>query len=113
MKIKKNDQVVITTGKDKSTRPRKVVRVLGEENKLVVEGVNTVLKHVKRGHPKSPQGGRLKREMPIDASNAMYYCANCDSGVKLAYKVKEDGSKVRVCRKCDAEAGLVTPAKTK
>jgi large subunit ribosomal protein L24 len=111
MKIKRGDQVVVTTGEEKSTAPHRVTQVLGE--KLVVEGVNLVYKHVKRGHPKSPQGGRLRKEMPIHSSKVMFYCEKCQRGVRLGYRYSDDGAKERFCRKCDGAAGSISPARPK
>lgn len=70
MRLKTGDVVQVMAGDDKGTRG-KIARVINDKNKIVVEGVNRVYKHVKRGHPKSPQGGRLSIEMPIHASNVM------------------------------------------
>lgn len=113
MKIKKGDSVVVTTGNDKGSTPRRVLSVTKDGQKVVVQGVNVVFKHVKRGHPKSPQGGRLEVEMPIAASNVMYYCENCGGGVKLGYRYEGDGSKVRVCRKCSSVVSSISPARAK
>jgi len=109
MKIKRGDQVVVITGSDRSNSPRNVQQVLAGGEKVVVEGVNLVYKHVKRGHPKSPQGGRLRMEKPIKSSNIMYYCGTCSHGVRLGVRFKEDGSKERFCRKCSTSAGQVSP----
>ena len=70
MRLKTGDVVQVIAGDDKGTRG-KIARILREENKIVVEGVNRVYKHVKRGHPKAPQGGRLSIEKAINASNVM------------------------------------------
>src|SRR5262249_53700547 len=77
--------------------------------KVIVEGVNLVYKHVKRGHPKSPQGGRLRMEKPIHSSNVQFFCDKCQKGVKLGLRYLEDGSKERFCRKCKTSAGQVSP----
>jgi large subunit ribosomal protein L24 len=111
MKIKRGDQIVIISGESKSTSPRKVSEVLDGGQKLVVEGVNLVFRHVKRGHPKSPQGGRLRKEMPIHASKAMFYCEKCQRGVRLGYRFVDDGAKERFCRKCGTAAGTISPAR--
>jgi large subunit ribosomal protein L24 len=111
MKIKRGDQIVVINGEAKSTSPRRVSEVLSGGEKLVVEGVNLVFKHVKRGHPKSPQGGRLRKEMPIHSSKVMYYCEKCQRGVRLGYRFVEDGAKERFCRKCGAAAGTISPAR--
>ncbi len=120
MKIRKGDMVVVTTGDDASVivptgdrrpTPRKVLQILAGGAKVVVDGVNRVYKHVKRGHPKSPQGGRLSLEMPIDSSKVMFYCEACGRGVRLGYRFKTDGAKERFCKSCDKAVGAVSPAK--
>ena len=95
------------TGEDSGPTPRKVQRLIDGGKKLVVEGVNRVYKHVKRGHPKSPQGGRLSLEMPIDASNVLVYCSSCGKGVRVGFAYREDGTKYRFCRKCKADMGAI------
>jgi large subunit ribosomal protein L24 len=113
MKIKRGDMVEVIAGDDASDSARKVLQVLEGGKMVVVEGVNRVYKHVKRGHPKSPQGGRLSLEMPIDISNVLLYCNACGRGVRVGFKYKADGSKVRHCRKCQAELGLVSPPRAR
>lgn len=113
MNIKKGDMVVVTCGEDASTAPRKVISVVDKGRKVVVQGVNTVLKHVKRGHPKSPQGGRLQLEMPIQSSNVMYYCDSCNRGSRLGLRYTADGSKERFCRRCKKSVGIVSPPKAR
>lgn len=112
MKIKRGDQVVVISGVNAGDAPRRVTQVIGGGEKLVVEGVNLVFRHVKRGHPKSPQGGRLRKEMPLNASKVMYYCEKCQKGVRLGYRFTPDGSKERFCKKCSAAAGTISPART-
>ena len=109
MKIKRGDMVQILIGDDASETPRKVLELVDGGKKVVVEGVNRVYKHVRRGHPKSPQGGRLSREMPIDISNVLLYCNACGRGVRVGYKYKADGSKCRHCKKCQADLGTISP----
>ena len=76
---------------------------------IVVEGVNRVYKHVKKGHPKSPQGGRLSIERPIDASNVQFYCSACRRGTRVGLRYTPEGRKERFCRKCNASAGVISP----
>src|SRR5262245_13212110 len=109
MKIKKGEMVQVTSGDDAGETPRKVLQGGDGGKKVVVERVNRVYKHVKRGHHRSPQGGRLSLEMPIDISNVLLYCNACGRGVRVGFKYKADGSKVRQCRRCQAELGLVSP----
>lgn len=109
MRIRQGDMVVVVTGDDASETPRKVIEVLKGGEKLLVEGVNRVYRHVKRGHPKSPQGGRLSMEKPISGSNAMYYCPACNKGVRIGYRYTPEGRKERFCKKCQASAGMISP----
>lgn len=111
MKIKRGDMVQVIAGDDAGDAPRKVLQVIDGGKKVLIEGVNRVYKHVKRGHPKSPQGGRLSLEMPIDISNVLLYCNACGRGVRVGFRYRPDGTKVRHCRKCQAELGVVSPAK--
>ena len=112
MKIRAGDLVVVISGEDKSSSPRRVVQVVDGGEKLRVEGVHQVKKHVRRGHPKSPQGGQLEIDLPIDSSNVLFYCGHCAVGVRLGVKFTEEGSKVRFCRKCDTEVGTIGSAKS-
>jgi large subunit ribosomal protein L24 len=110
MLIRKNDQVVIIAGDDKDAAPRKVLRVLPQKGKIVVEGVNRVYKHM-RPSQRNQQGGRLSKEMPIDASNALLYCPSCNRGVRVGHQIDASGQKHRHCRKCNTNLGAVGPAK--
>lgn len=114
MKIRKDDQVEVIAGDDKgsseSRKIAKVLRVLPDKNKLVVEGVNRVYKHLKPSQ-KNQQGGRLSKEMPIDASNVMLYCPSCARGVRVGRRVTDRGQKQRYCKTCKASLGDVGPAK--
>jgi large subunit ribosomal protein L24 len=109
MKIRRGDSVLVTAGDDASGTPHRVISVLDGGRKLLVEGVNRVFKHVRRGHPRSPQGGRLNLEMPIDSSNVMFYCASCSKGVRVGFRYRDDGSKERYCKSCGASAGTTSP----
>jgi large subunit ribosomal protein L24 len=105
MLIRSGDTVEVKTGNARGTRA-KVLSVQPEKGRLVVEGVNRVYRHVKRSQ-KNPQGGRLSREMPIDASNVLVVCTACGKATRLGVKVAEDGSRSRVCRKCGADLGVL------
>ncbi|WP_406697834.1 50S ribosomal protein L24 [Singulisphaera sp. Ch08] len=114
MQIRKDDQVEVITGDDKGSptnrKIAKVLRVLPEKNKIVVEGVNRVWKHLKPS-AKNQQGGRLSKEMPIDASNVMLYCPSCKRGVRIGHRFAENGQKQRYCKACSASLGSVGPVK--
>jgi large subunit ribosomal protein L24 len=96
MKIRKDDKVKVMTGKDKG-KISKVLRVLNDKNKIVVEGVNVVKKHVKPGVI-SKEGGIISIEKPVDVSNVMYYDDSSKKVIKVGYKVV-DGKKYRVSKK--------------
>lgn len=95
MKIRKDDKVKVMTGKDKG-KISKVLRVLNDKNRIVVEGVNVVKKHVKPGVI-SKEGGIISIEKPVDVSNVMYYDDSSKKVVKVGYKVV-DGKKYRVSK---------------
>jgi large subunit ribosomal protein L24 len=115
MNIRKDDQVEVMCGVDKGSpakrRIAKVLRVLPEKNKIVVEGINRVFKHLKPS-AKNQQGGRLSKEMPIDVSNVMLHCPACARGVRIGHRFTDAGQKQRYCKKCNASLGNVGPAKT-
>ncbi len=114
MHIRKNDIVEVVTGDDAgSTKARttaKVLRVLLDKNKVVVEGINKVYKHLKPNQQNS-QGGRLSREMPIDVSNVMLYCPTCKHGVRVGRRYLADGRKERFCKKCSVALGFLSKAR--
>ena len=95
MKIKKNDTVLVISGKDKGKKG-KVLVAMPKENKVIVEGVNIQTKHAK-AKQNIPAEIR-KQEGPIDVSNVMYYDSKAKAPTRLGYKV-EDGQKKRVSKK--------------
>ena len=100
LKIKKNDTVVILSGKDRG-KQGKVLGTVPADGKVVVEGVAIATKHQKPRQQGVP-GGIVKKEAAIDASNVMLVCPKCKKGVRVGYSVLENGTKVRVCKKCGA-----------
>ena len=101
--VRRNDIVEVITGEDRGRRGR-ILRVIPQEGKLVVEGINMVWKHVRPGR-QHPRGGRIEREASIQASNVMLVCQNrdCerhDRPVRTRKTVSDDGTKQRVCVKC-------------
>ena len=100
MLIKKNDMVVLTAGKDKG-KTGKVLKVIPEKNRVVVEKLNFVKEFIRRDQGKNIQGGIMEKEGPIHVSNVQIYCSECAQGVRVRAKKLEDGRKVRVCSKCD------------
>lgn len=98
MNIKKNDTVIILSGKDRGKKS-KVIRVLPEKNKVVVEGLNLVVKHV-RPRKEREKGQRIKMATPMYVSNVMLICPRCKKQIRKGYKILSDGRKKRFCRKC-------------
>ena len=90
MKIRAGDLVVVIRGEDRGPSPRRVVQVVEGGRRVRVEGVHQVKKHVRRGHPKSPQGGQLEIDLPIDSSNVLFYCGQCIRG-RLTFANHHDG----------------------
>ena len=102
--VKKGDTVMILSGKDRSTSKKmkkgKVLAVYPKENKVLVEGINLVTKHV-RPRKAQQQGGLVHQESPVHISNVILVCNNCGKPTKTKKSFLNDGSKVRICKKCD------------
>ena len=109
MLIRTGDTVEVIAGND-SGRKSRVIKVDRETGKAIVEGVNGAKKHIRRSQ-KYPQGGILKKDMPIQLSNLKYVCTSCNATTRLGARFLEDGSKERFCKKCGASAGQIAPAK--
>lgn len=101
LNVKKNDQVLVTTGKDRGAKGR-VLRVLAADGKAIVERVNMIKRHTRPNPNKGIQGGILEREAPIQVSNLMVICPECGKPSRLGRKRLEDGRGVRVCKNCNA-----------
>ena len=110
MHIRKGDTVEVVAGDDSGSRGT-VLSVNRKSGKVVVEGINKVYKHVRRGHPKSPQGGRLHIELALDASNVMLICPETNKPTRVGVKVNEDGSKELISKKSGARLRQLSPAK--
>ena len=99
MKVKKNDTVLVLTGKD-AGKKAKVLAALPKDNKVVVDGINVQKKH-KKARSAQEVSSIQNQSGPIDASNVMVICPVCDKATRVAYKVEGD-KKARVCKKCGA-----------
>ncbi len=100
LKIRKGDLVKVITGKE-AGKTGKVMRVDRATMRVVVERLNLVKKHT-RPHPKkNPQGGVIEREAPIHVSNVMLVCPACGQPTRVGYRFRDDGTKVRVCRRAN------------
>jgi large subunit ribosomal protein L24 len=110
MLIRKGDVVRVVTGDDKGATGR-VLRVLTDRNKLVVEGVNRVYRHLKPSR-RNPQGGRLSKEMPVDVSNVMLIDPTSNKPTRIGVRILSDGSKERYAKKSGAALGRIGKLKT-
>jgi large subunit ribosomal protein L24 len=108
MHIRVDDTVEVVTGEDRGTRG-KVLKVLRAEGKIVVEGVNRVYRHVRRG-PKNTQGGRLSKEMPVSLANVLLVCSACGKPARTGARLRDDGGKDRYCKKCKSAIGVIAPS---
>ena len=97
MNVKKDDTVVVLSGKDKG-KQGKIVAALPKKGKVVVEGVNKVKRHTKP-NVKAPQGGIIVKEMPMPACKVMLVCPSCSKPTRVAHK-EVNGKSVRACKKC-------------
>jgi len=111
MLIRKGDVVRIIAGDDSGTTAR-VLRVITDKGKIVVEGVNKVYKHMKPNR-RNPQGGRLSKEMPIDASNVLLIDPSTSRPTRVGIRILNDGSKERYAKKSGASLGKIGRAKRK
>jgi large subunit ribosomal protein L24 len=96
--IKKDDRVKVVAGKEKG-KIGKVLKVLHEKERLIVENVNFVKCHTRPGG-KTPRGGIIEKEASIHWSNLMLMCDKCINPIRVKMQRLEDGKKVRVCRRC-------------
>ncbi|XOZ33272.1 50S ribosomal protein L24 [Halomonadaceae bacterium KBTZ08] len=96
-KIKRDDEVVVTTGKDKSKRG-KVLRIVDGGERVIVSGINMVKKHTRPNPMMGTQGGITEKEAPIHISNVAIYNPKQDKADRVGFQVKEDGTKVRIFR---------------
>lgn len=98
--LKKGDKVEVTTGKDKG-RVGKILRVIPDKQKAVVERVNMVKRHTK-AREMNQQGQIVEKEAPIHVSNLQIICPECTKTGRIGKKILEDGKKIRVCKSCGA-----------
>lgn len=98
MKLKKGDNVLVISGKDKG-KTGKIEKVFPAKNQVLVSGVNIIKKHVKPSK-KNPHGGIIQLNKPISASNVMLICPQCNAATRVGFLVLESGKKLRICKKC-------------
>lgn len=101
MRIKKGDTVLIISGKEKG-REGKVLKVFPKEEQVLVEGINLKKRH-RRPRRAGEKGSIVNLPRPLALSKVMPHCPHCGKGVRVGFKVRPDGSKFRVCKKCGGE----------
>ena len=97
--VKKDDLVMIVAGKDKG-KSGKVLRVLPEKERVLVENINLIKRHTRPSQTNN-EGGIIEKEAPIAISNVQLLCPGCSKPARTGIKVLEDGSKARFCKKCN------------
>lgn len=103
-RIKKGDEVEVIAGKDRGFRGE-VLRIVNKQDRVVVNGINIAKRHEKArqvGNQQIP-AQIVDFEAPLHLSNVMLVCPTCDQATRVGYRVKDDGFKTRVCKKCNAE----------
>lgn len=98
LRIKKNDVVMVTSGKDRG-KTGKVLLIYKSQSRALVEGVNLVKKHIRRTQ-QDQKGGIVSMERPLSLSNIMPFCKSCNRPARVSFNVASDKSKIRLCRKC-------------
>jgi large subunit ribosomal protein L24 len=99
-RLRKNDLVQVIAGKD-AGKQGKVLKVLPEKNRVIVQGVGFIRRHTRPNPQRNIKGGIAEREAPIHASNVMIVCGECGKRTRIGAKVLADGSKTRICRRCE------------
>jgi large subunit ribosomal protein L24 len=98
--IRRNDNVVVVTGKDRGKRGR-VLKVFPDTNRLIIEGANMIKRHTKPNPSRNVKGGIVEREASLHASNVQLLCPECGARTRIGRRILGDGRKVRICRKCE------------
>lgn len=99
-KLKKNDQVIVKSGRRQDKKKTgKILRIVSEKNRVVVEKIHVIKEYVRPNPQKNIKGGIVEREGAIPIEKVMYYCKECEQGVRIGYKISDVG-KQRVCKKC-------------
>ena len=99
VRIRKGDQVVVISGKEKGKTGR-VLRVFPQKQRAIVERVNFVKKHTKPSQ-KNRQGGIVEKEASLHVSNLLLYCVRCEKGARIGFRILENKNKVRYCKRCN------------
>ena len=98
--VRKNDNVIVLSGRDKGKRGR-VLRVIPAKTRVIVEGVNFIKRHTRANPQKNVKGGIVEREASVHASNVQIVCPECGKPTRAGHRRLDDGTSVRICRKCE------------
>ena len=99
-RVRREDTILVMKGKDRG-RSGNVRKVIPEDKKVIVSGINMVKRHMRPRGPQQP-GGIIEREAPISWANVALLCRSCNKPARVGYRVLADGRKVRYCKRCDA-----------
>jgi large subunit ribosomal protein L24 len=100
MGLRKGDLVIVKQGKDRG-KTGKILKVFPEESRVIVEKVNFLKEFIRPDRSRNIQGGIMEKEAPVHISRVMLYCSECGQGARVKKKELEDGTKIRVCHKCE------------
>jgi large subunit ribosomal protein L24 len=99
-KLKKNDVVIVKSGRRQDKKKTgKILRIVSEKNRVVVEKIHIIKEYVRANPQKNIKGGIVEREGTIPIEKVMYYCKECEQGVRIGFRISDSG-KQRVCKKC-------------
>ena len=98
--VRRNDTVIVIAGKNRGKRGR-VLKLVPERNRVVVEGVNLIKRHTRPNPSRNVKGGVVEREASLHASNLQLVCPECGAQTRIGRRLLGDGRKVRICRKCE------------
>jgi large subunit ribosomal protein L24 len=101
LKVKKNDKIKMLQGKDRG-KTGKVLRIDPSNERLYVEGINIIKRHTRKKSQNQP-GGIISKEGPVNISNVVVVCPNCNKSTRIGFELKDSGDKVRVCKKCGGQ----------
>lgn len=101
MKIKKNDKILVTAGKDKG-KTGKVEKVFSKTRKILIEGINLYKKHLKKQGEDKP-GGIVEMNRPLTVANVALICSKCQKPTRAGYQFDKNNKKYRICKKCQEE----------
>ena len=101
LKVKKNDRIKVLQGKDRG-KTGKVLRMEPSKGRLYIEGINIIKRHTRKKSQNQP-GGIISKEGPVNISNVVVVCPNCNKTTRIGCQLKDSGDKVRVCKKCGGQ----------